>query len=644
MEDNNFANEIFCNDKVFYVENKFFCKNLIRFMIMNLAIMILFTKKNIMGFMILELISLVFSMVALMFVIHSGYFSKKKLYKVLEIHLGLICFIYIIRLFPSTYLGGMNYPPNSMQVIWDNNFNFILLYYLISKYRKESSNSVYFEYAFWIIAKIAYNIINNNLLGNLFIDTTYLALELMLLVAAMFNMKKEKIINNNKVNVFMINLLLSLTVTIVAIFLKDAYIVDLSVAKFIIYEACMLSLMFNLVESTYNFIFRNTYEENRKLELVNNRIKVRNIEMERSQELMIERERMYRNFLEVIPKPIVEISMHNERILYCNKSFLHLINEKNIRNIINKKVDSIIDHNIYFNDILHLDENKGYLGSTKGKEVKNLEIRLLKVSEENERIMISLEDITENIEMERMKKEVEENKLKDILKKNFLSHISHDLKTPINVIYSATQIADILVNNNDVNNLKKYNEISSKNCVTLIQLTNNLIDISKINIECLHPKLEVRNIVEDIEEKVISLAEYIKGKKINLIFDTSEEEIYVNSDREFMERIILNLISNSVKFTRPDGYIFIDIKADYEKVYIEVRDTGKGMSKEFVNQAFDKYSMENINTRMEDGSGVGLFVVYNLVKKQNGSIKIESEIGKGSIFTIEFSRVKVNGF
>ncbi|MBX7378860.1 sensor histidine kinase [Clostridium chauvoei] len=128
-----------------------------------------------------------------------------------------------------------------------------------------------------------------------------------------------------------------------------------------------------------------------------------------------------------------------------------------------------------------------------------------------------------------------------------------------------------------------------------------------------------------------------------MIFDTSEEEIYVNIDKEFIERIILNLIYNSVKFTKSGGYIYITITADYEKVYIEIKDTGKGMSKDFTRQAFKKYSMENIDNRIEDGSGVGLFVVYNLIKKQNGNIKLESEIGKGSTFTIEFSRVKRYG-
>ncbi|CDG02137.1 sensor histidine kinase [Clostridium chauvoei] len=643
MDNHKFSDEIFCDDNVFNVEKNNFLKNLLRFTILNLVIMMIFTHKNIMGFIILELVSLMFSIAALMFVIHSSYFSELKLYKVLKFHLGLICIIYIIRLFPNGYFGGIYFRITDIKILWDNNFNFILMYYLIANYRCKNTNRIYIDYIFWTGVKGILYIISSRHLLTWLIPNVCLSIELLLLIIAFYRIRRKKIIENNKINIFSINLIMSIIAVFVTLIFQGGWVTNFSIIKFVIYESCMLSLMLNLIQSTYNFIFKETYEENNKLEIINNRIKVRNIEMERSQEFMMEREGMYRNFLGVIPKPIVKINTLNNRIFYCNKSFLSLIGEKNIRNVINKKLDSIIEHNIYFNDFFNLDKNKGYMALLKGKEPRNLEIRLLKIDEYNNKIMFSLEDITEKVEMEKMKKEMEENKLKDILKKNFLSNISHDLKTPINVIYSAVQIDEILISNNDINSLRKYNDISQKNCLTLIQLTNNLIDISKINIAYLHPKLEVRNIVSDIEEKVISLAEYVKNKNINMIFDTSEEEIYVNIDKEFIERIILNLISNSVKFTKSGGYIYITITADYEKVYIEIKDTGKGMSKDFTRQAFKKYSMENIDNRIEDGSGVGLFVVYNLIKKQNGNIKLESEIGKGSTFTIEFSRVKRYG-
>ncbi|MBX7371450.1 sensor histidine kinase [Clostridium chauvoei] len=634
MDNHKFSDEIFCDDNVFNVEKNNFLKNLLRFTILNLVIMMIFTHKNIMGFIILELVSLMFSIAALMFVIHSSYFSELKLYKVLKFHLGLICIIYIIRLFPNGYFGGIYFRITDIKILWDNNFNFILMYYLIANYRCKNTNRIYIDYIFWTGVKGILYIISSRHLLTWLIPNVCLSIELLLLIIAFYRIRRKKIIENNKINIFSINLIMSIIAVFVTLIFQGGWVTNFSIIKFVIYESCMLSLMLNLIQSTYNFIFKETYEENNKLEIINNRIKVRNIEMERSQEFMMEREGMYRNFLGVIPKPIVKINTLNNRIFYCNKSFLSLIGEKNIRNVINKKLDSIIEHNIYFNDFFNLDKNKGYMALLKGKEPRNLEIRLLKIDEYNNKIMFSLEDITEKVEMEKMKKEMEENKLKDILKKNFLSNISHDLKTPINVIYSAVQIDEILISNNDINSLRKYNDISQKNCLTLIQLTNNLIDISKINIAYLHPKLEVRNIVSDIEEKVISLAEYVKNKNINMIFDTSEEEIYVNIDKEFIERIILNLISNSVKFTKSGGYIYITITADYEKVYIEIKDTGKGMSKDFTRQAFKKYSMENIDNRIEDGSGVGLFVVYNLIKKQNGNIKLESEIGKGSTFTI----------
>nr|WP_243242127.1 MULTISPECIES: ATP-binding protein [unclassified Clostridium] len=103
-----------------------------------------------------------------------------------------------------------------------------------------------------------------------------------------------------------------------------------------------------------------------------------------------------------------------------------------------------------------------------------------------------------------------------------------------------------------------------------------------------------------------------------------------------MERVILNLISNSLKFTDEDGTIFINIKNSKDAVLIEVGDTGIGMSKEFIKKAFNKYEVEDrIKNNNSTGFGVGLFVVYNLIKAQNGDIEIISDVGKGTTFIIK---------
>ena len=242
-----------------------------------------------------------------------------------------------------------------------------------------------------------------------------------------------------------------------------------------------------------------------------------------------------------------------------------------------------------------------------------------------------------------MKETMENKKLDEKLKSDFLSNISHDLKTPINVIYSATQVIKMYIENNNYEMVRKYNNISKQNCISLIRLTNNIIDTSRIYADYLTPNLRVKNIVDVAEDVVTSLVDYAESKEIHLIFDTNEEEIYVNLDDEFMQRIILNLISNAIKFTKPDGTIEVILEDKGEVVDLIVRDDGVGMEKTFIENAFNRYSMgknnENASTK---GTGIGLFVVKTLVEKQNGTIVIDSVINEGTTIKMTFKKEKMD--
>lgn len=116
-----------------------------------------------------------------------------------------------------------------------------------------------------------------------------------------------------------------------------------------------------------------------------------------------------------------------------------------------------------------------------------------------------------------MKETMENKKLDEKLKSDFLSNISHDLKTPINVIYSATQVIKMYIENNNYEMVRKYNNISKQNCISLIRLTNNIIDTSRIYADYLTPNLRVKNIVDVAEDVVTSLVDYAESKEIHLI-------------------------------------------------------------------------------------------------------------------------------
>ena len=172
------------------------------------------------------------------------------------------------------------------------------------------------------------------------------------------------------------------------------------------------------------------------------------------------------------------------------------------------------------------------------------------------------------------------------------------------------------------------------------KVTNNIIDISKISSEYVNPILILGNIVEFVEASIASLVEYAKLKKINIIFDTYKEELYMKYDGELMERIILNLVSNAIKFTPEQEYINISVSNNEKNIFISVEDTGVGMDEKFAKEAFDKYSM-SLKSKIWKCSRdriSGVYVVYNLVNLQKGEIWVDSKLGKGSKFTMKFCK------
>lgn len=239
----------------------------------------------------------------------------------------------------------------------------------------------------------------------------------------------------------------------------------------------------------------------------------------------------------------------------------------------------------------------------------------------------------------------------DKLKTEFLSNISHELRTPLNVMLSSIQLIMNLnafsspeaLDNNESVKISKYLKVIQQNCYRQLRLVNNLIDVSKIdsNYSMLNP--QICNIVETIENITMSIADYIESKGIELVFDTNLEEIFVKCDPDQIERIILNLLSNAIKFTNPGGCIRVDINSSNKKVFIAIKDTGKGIPQDELEFIFDRFHQVD-NTRENKGSGIGLSLVKSLVEMHNGNINVKSEMGKGTEFVIDMPCMTKIGF
>lgn len=450
--------------------------------------------------------------------------------------------------------------------------------------------------------------------------------------------KKKTInyININIILIFLVNLFM-----LISYFYKNIFILEMiKLIFFLNFSLWVFFTLENILDTPYKILFSKLYKSNEDLDYMNKELFLQNTELEFSQNLIRKKEIMFKDFFKNIPVPVIILSDFTLRIIYCNKSFLKFINENSIKKIINKKLDNLISVQAFENEIKSNLSKEVYSGIIKNKDEKRyINIKVIDRNIENGEIILTFSDITSNIRMNIIKYEMENKILQESLKRDFLSNISHDLKTPINVIYSALQLEDIFIKEKDGESLMKYNRISKSNCFTLMKITNNLIDNSKIQSDHLIANKKRINIVEFTEDTISALVCYAKEKNINIIFDTNKEEVYLDLDESFMQRVLLNLISNSIKFTKSDGRIDVMILDGNKSLRIIVKDNGIGMNNDFIEKIFKKYSMGENNTETDEkGSGIGLFVVKNLVELQGGSIMVKSKIGKGTEVIITFGK------
>lgn len=317
-----------------------------------------------------------------------------------------------------------------------------------------------------------------------------------------------------------------------------------------------------------------------------------------------------------------DYNMVNEIIYDCNKLKLN--------KILSKITGEEYPDNYDINDFtIEVDTRNEY------GENRNLEIDLVKIND-NKKILV-FNDITEIIkqreEIVKLEKRINDENIKD----EFYSNISHELRTPINVIYSALQLNDIYLKSDEVNKINKNNNIIKQNCLRLIRTVNNFIDSNKLSEGFLDIEKSVYNIVDIIENVVLSCDFYMKLRETKLIFDPQYEEIYFYCDKSYIERIMLNILSNSLKYGKYKGNIYVMVKIENNEIIIEVINDAEAIPVDKRIVIFDKFTKINTSlNRPSEGSGLGLFLTRGLVELHDGEIKIDAGIKYGNIFKISF--------
>lgn len=307
----------------------------------------------------------------------------------------------------------------------------------------------------------------------------------------------------------------------------------------------------------------------------------------------------------------------------------------NVVNKTNLKINhfkSILYDNSFFVYNIELDYLENMWISTK----RGIFIYNQKEDEEYELYLIDYEGIKEYNKKEN-KKLSEEIINNEKLKNNYFVNLSHELRTPINVIISTLQLTNNTIRNKTMTykSAERYIEIISRNCDNLLKIINDIIDSSKIETGQYKINKKNNDIVYIVEETTLNMSKFIEEKGLSLIIDPEIEEKIISWDETEIERCVINLLGNAVKFTPEGGEIRVYIKEVKNNIEITIEDNGIGISKEDQEFIFKRFSqVEGNGATKASSSGIRLTLVKYIVDLHGGYIKLESELDKGSKFTI----------
>lgn len=230
-------------------------------------------------------------------------------------------------------------------------------------------------------------------------------------------------------------------------------------------------------------------------------------------------------------------------------------------------------------------------------------------------------------------------------KSKFLANMSHDIRTPMNAIVGMTELARYQIE--DKEKVQDYLEKITASSTQLLHLINNILDMSEIEMHDIKLKEIKFNLEELIDNVYVVLAQTARSKKVE--FDVQCEQIKNSNllgDSVRLRQMLMNIVSNSIKFTNAGGsvYLYVEQKksesADgYAEFLFRIQDTGIGMTQEFIDQmlfqAFEREETQYV--KRTEGSGIGMSITKSIADAMGATLQVESEVGKGTVFTIEAS-------
>ena len=247
---------------------------------------------------------------------------------------------------------------------------------------------------------------------------------------------------------------------------------------------------------------------------------------------------------------------------------------------------------------------------------------------EEENIVLTVHDINHLKQVERelkVAKEKAENA--DIAKSAFLANMSHEIRTPLNAI---TGFAEVMGSANTEEEKTQYQEIIKMNADLLMQLVNDILDMSKIEagtLEFVYSTVDINLLLSDLQ-RLFQMRINDAGGKVQIIAEPSLSSCLIQTDRNRVAQVISNFVGNAIKFTR-EGNIRIGYEAKDTELYFYVKDTGTGIPAEKLSNVFGRFVKLN---KDQKGAGLGLSISQTIVGKLSGQIGADSIEGEGSTF------------
>lgn len=235
--------------------------------------------------------------------------------------------------------------------------------------------------------------------------------------------------------------------------------------------------------------------------------------------------------------------------------------------------------------------------------------------------------------MDNINKMAKELSKSEILKNDFISNVSHEIKTPLAIIQNYAKL--LSQSDLDSQTKQKYVHNLTQASQKLSNLVSNILKLNKLENQTIQESNQSTNLSEVLRQTILQFENLFNKKNINLEIDI--EEIVCTTNSTHWEIIFNNLISNAIKFTKDNGSINIRLYVEKQNIIFSVKDTGCGISNEIGQHIFEKF-YQGDTSHSHEGNGLGLALVKKIIDIMGGNIKVESEPNVGSVFTVITSK------